>query len=126
MIGVTLFAQTGYGETVSPTVDSGPNWPLLFMVSAGCVALAVAMTILAARLFVGSASGGSVGAAAIAALASAVLAWWAASRGFDGVSALPEGLSYLSGVPSMLYTLLFVVAVVLGVLGGRSLARSFA
>lgn len=126
MIGVALFAQTGYGEIVSPTVDSGSNWPLLFMVSAGCVALAVAMTILAARLFVGPASGDSVGAAAIAALASSVLAWWAASRGFDGVSAPPEALSFLSGVPSVLYTILFVVAVVLGVLGGRSLARSFA
>lgn len=126
MIGVGLFAQTGYGETVSPTVDSGSNWPLLFVMSAVGVTVAVAMAILATRLFLGSASGGSVGAVAFVALAAAWWAWRSASRGFDGVSELPEVFSILSFVPSLLYTLLFAVAFVFGVMGGRALARNFA
>lgn len=125
MFGVGMFAQTGYGETVTPTAGSGSYWPLLFIVSGFFVATAVAMVIVAARLFFGRASGGSSGVAAVAAFVAACVAWWAADRGFDGVAELPEGLSFLSGLPPLAYAFVFVVSVVLGAMAGKSLTKTF-
>lgn len=125
MFGVGIFAQTGYGETVTPTADSGSYWPLLFIVSGVFVAAAVALAIVAARLFLGRASGGSSGVALVAAFVAACVAWWSADRGFDGVAELPDGLSFLSGLPSLAYTFVFVVSVILGAMAGKSLTKTF-
>lgn len=68
---------------------------------------------------------GGLVAVALTALAALFGAWWAAGRGFDGDSELAQMLPFLSGLPSVLYTIILVAAIACGVMGGRSLARNF-
>ncbi|RQO45837.1 hypothetical protein DBV08_18365 [Rhodococcus sp. KBW08] len=128
MVGVDLLAQTNFGEIGSPTGSSGTNWPAWLLLSGIFVAFAVASTILAVRLLIArldSTGGGGLVAVALTALAALFGAWWAAGRGLVGDSEFAQMLPVLSGLPSVLYTIILVAAIACGVMGGRSLARNF-
>lgn len=128
MVGVDFLAQTNFGEITSPTGSSGTNWPAWLFVSGIFVAFAVAAAFLAVRLLIArldGTGGGGLVAVALTALAAIFGAWWAAGRGFDGDSELARMLPVLSGLPSVLYTIILVAAIASGVVGGRSLARNF-